>query len=169
MEINWKDKVEYIMLLKINILIGFLLLSISSYGQGIVPVSSDQREAKARVTSFQEERFSFRQTPEWKRHKVLKACGWSTLGVGSAMMIVGFCGDVISNWEGPEHHSGFKIAGYVGVGVTASSIPLFVFSHKNKKKAKQTGSLSLNYSNIVTPRTNGARKNQPALAVNIYF
>lgn len=77
------------MLLKINILIGFLLLSISSYGQGIVSVSSHQREAKTTVTSFQGERFSYRQTPEWKRHKALKACGWSTLGVGTAMMCGG--------------------------------------------------------------------------------
>lgn len=157
------------MLLKINILIGFLLLSISSYGQGIVPVSSDQKEAKTTVTSLQGEKFSYRQTPEWKRHKVLKACGWSTLGLGTTMMIVGFCGDVISNWDEPDYNPGFKIMGYIGVGVTASSIPLFVFSYKNKKKAKQARSLSLNYSNIATPGTNGTMKNQPALAINIHF
>lgn len=34
----------------------------------------------------------YKQTRYWKKHKRLKACGWTTLGIGVPTMVVGFVG-----------------------------------------------------------------------------
>lgn len=151
---------------KIYIIFGFLLCAINIYGQTSLPVYVNMQQNVNHNTGFQEENFLYKQTNEWKKHKIFKACGWSALGIGSAMMIVGFVGDVVKNWEGPEHSSTFKIVGYTGIGITAASIPLFIFSYKNKKEAF---SINAGCQTMYVPAPNGVIQQRPTIALSFKF
>ena len=70
----------------------------------------------------------YKQTRYWKKHKRLKACGWTTLGIGVPTMVVGFVGAVASGYESGGDGEGFGIVICAGAGLTVSSIPLFVFA-----------------------------------------
>mgnify|MGYP005917066535 CR=1 FL=1 len=146
---------------KINIILGFLLLSICIYGQKQPVYTGMEIGANARNIP------SYKLTPEWKKHKKYQAWGWTTFGVGSAMMIVGFMGNVIDNWEQPSPRYRFMVLGFTGVAVTAASVPLFVFSIKNKKKAR---SLRLGSGYLPCPLQNGSGiQSRPALSMGIDF
>ena len=80
----------------------------------------------------------YKQTRYWKKHKRLKACGWTTLGIGVPTMVVGFVGAVASGYESGGDGEGFGIVICAGAGLTVSSIPLFVFAVKNRQKAIET-------------------------------
>lgn len=80
----------------------------------------------------------YKQTRYWKKHKRLKACGWTTLGIGVPTMVVGFVGTVVSGYESGGDGEGFGIVICAGAGLTVSSIPLFVFAVKNRQKAIAT-------------------------------
>lgn len=80
----------------------------------------------------------YKQTRYWKKHKRLKACGWTTLGIGVPTMVVGFVGAVVSGYESGGDGEGFGIVICAGAGLTVSSIPLFVFAVKNRQKAIAT-------------------------------
>lgn len=80
----------------------------------------------------------YKQTRYWKKHKRLKACGWTTLGIGVPTMVVGFVGAVASGYESGGDGEGFGIVICAGAGLTVSSIPLFVFAVKNRQKAIAT-------------------------------
>lgn len=79
---------------------------------------------------------SYKDTRLWRRHRACKISGWTALGVGGSMMIVGFVGDVLANYESPSYNPGFRIVGCIGSGITAASIPLFAFAVKNKQRAE---------------------------------
>lgn len=68
-------------------------------------------------------------------------------------MISGFMGYVIDNMDGPTLRYRFMVLGFAGVAVTAASVPLFVFSIKNKKKAR---SLTLGSNMLASPLRNGS-------------
>ena len=144
---------------KVNIILGFLLFSICIYGQEkpVYTIASHSiPECRATTSSGNiayPVTFSYKLTPEWKTHKKCQAWGWTTLGVGSAMMIVGFMGDFIDNWERPTPRNRFKILGFTGVAITAASVPLFAFSIKNKNKAH---SISMGTSALASPTRNGS-------------
>ena len=80
----------------------------------------------------------YKQTRYWKKHKRLKTCGWTTLGIGVPTMVVGFVGAVVSGYESGGDGEGFGIILGAGAGLTVSSIPLFVFAVKNRQKAIAT-------------------------------
>ena len=82
--------------------------------------------------------FAYKDTRAWRVHRACKISGWTAFGVGGSMMIVGFVGDVLANWEEPSYSQNhtLRTMGYIGTGLTAASIPLFAFSVKNKKKAE---------------------------------
>ncbi len=69
----------------------------------------------------------YKQTRYWKKHKRLKACGWTTLGIGVPTMVVGFVGAVVSGYESGGDGEGFGIVICAGAGLTVSSIPLFLY------------------------------------------
>ncbi|WP_425884162.1 hypothetical protein ACPYIV_16940 [Parabacteroides sp. ASD2025] len=144
---------------RINIILGFLIFSICIYGQEkpVYTIASlHTLESRATTSSGNivcPIPFSYKLTPEWKTHKKCQAWGWTTFGVGSAMMIVGFMGNVIDNWEQPVPRNRFKILGFTGVAVTAASVPLFAFSIKNKNKAR---SLKLGTGTLASPLRNGS-------------
>ncbi len=132
---------------KINIILVFLIFSICIYGQKQPVYTGMEIGANAQNVP------SYKLTPEWKTHKKCQAWGWTTFGVGSAMMIVGFMGDFIDNWERPTPRNRFKILGFTGVALTAASVPLFVFSIKNKNKAR---SISMGTGALASPTRNGS-------------
>ena len=131
---------------KISIILGFLLFSICVYGQK--PVYTDMETGLNA-----EKRLSYKLTPEWEKHKKYQARGWTAFGIGSAMVISGFMGYAIDNMDGPTTRYRFMILGFAGVAVTAASVPLFVFSIKNKKKAR---SISLGSNTLASPLQNGS-------------
>lgn len=80
----------------------------------------------------------YKQTRYWKKHKTLKACGWTALGIGVPTMVVGFAGAVVSGYGSGGDGKAFGIILCAGAGLTVSSIPLFTFSVKNRQKAIAT-------------------------------
>ena len=111
-------------------LIFFLSLSFAFFfavrGMAACPVSDNLPEVPA----------SYKDTHAWRVHRACKISGFTALGVGGSMMIVGFVGDVLANYESPSYNPGFRIVGCVGAGVTAASIPLFALAVKNRQKAE---------------------------------
>lgn len=115
----------------------------------------------------------YKQTVYWKKHKKLKRYAFGALGLGVCGTIVGWYGMIAnsayvnSDWENDG-----KVWGYVfvtGVGLTASSIPLFVVSYVNKKRAKKSVEYSLKSSNIHLISPNGRWQTQPAVGFCINF
>lgn len=78
---------------KILWILGFWMLSISIYGQQ-QPVYRDSfflHESKnLNLPDINQPNIlSNKLNPEWQKHKYFQALGWTTLGVGTTMMIVG--------------------------------------------------------------------------------
>lgn len=123
---------------------------------------------------------SYKQTAYWKKHKIFKGCGFGTLGLGLCGTFVGVCGalgsaynenyqSISNSTRNDKEEKAFDIIAYVGVGLIASSIPLFILSNEYKIKAKENVRLLLNSSTIYMPSINGRMKPQPALSVCISF
>ena len=106
----------------------------------------------------------FEQTIYWKKHMKLKKYAFGTLGLGVCGTIVGWIGEVgnnahtNSNWK--NDGKAWDVVLGIGLGLTVSSIPLFVLSHKNKKKAKESVEFSLKSSNIDLAMPNGMKHTQ---------
>lgn len=112
---------------------------------------------------------AYKQTPYWKRYKVLKGCAWGALGLGiCGTGVTGFIMVVHGSYSGSES-SLYTALLITSLGVTASSIPLFIFANKNKIKAKRTVELSLNASHIYMSLPNGRQQVEPALGLCINF
>lgn len=115
----------------------------------------------------------YEQTIYWKKHKKLKKYAFSTLGLGICGTIVGWIGEVgntaytNSNWK--NDGKAWDVVLGIGIGLTVSSIPLFVISHKNKKKAKESVEFSLKSSNVHLDLPNGMKQTQHAVGVCINF
>lgn len=111
----------------------------------------------------------YKHSPYWKKHKVCKALGWTSLGVGIPAIGLGLVYGIASvESTNPDKDS--KIAATIlitGVSLTFASIPLFVIGHRYKKKALL---LSFGGQSLITPSQNGwATRNQPAFMVRIGF
>ncbi|MCI6476548.1 MAG: hypothetical protein SPE38_04630 [Prevotella sp.] len=154
----------------------FLIYALSAKAQGhesysptclSSPLSIYEEVEKANMQE------AYKQTIYWKKHKKLKRYAYSVLGLGVCSTIVGWIGAVGNNahtnknWK--EDGKAWDVVLVVGVGLTVSSIPLFVFSHKNKKKAKESVELSLTSSNIHLDLPNGMKQAQHAVGVCINF
>ncbi len=115
----------------------------------------------------------YKQTAYWKKHKRLKVYAFSALGLGIGGTLVGWVGSVGNNaYTNSNWREDGKVWNYVfaaGLCLTVSSIPLFIISHKNKKKAKNSIEFSLNSSTIHVTLPNGMGQTQPALGVCINF
>ena len=127
---------------KLQLILVFLVFSISFYGHK--PVYRDSLFlSKSELltpsgTNLPNVVPSYKLTHEWQRHKTFQTLGWTALGTGTTLMIVGAGGSYFKNEESTLFYSLF----YSGIAVTSSSIPLFVYSIKNKQKAlnEETGS-----------------------------
>ena len=115
----------------------------------------------------------YKQTAYWKKHKWLRKYAWAALGLGVCGTVVGWIGEAgntahtNSNWK--EDGKVWDVVLVAGIGLTASSIPLFVFSHKNKRKAKETVEFSFRSSNIHWVSPNGMKQAQRVLGLCISF
>ena len=93
--------------------------------------------------------------------------------MGVCGTIVGWIGEVgnnvytNSNWK--NDGKAWDVVLGIGLGLTVSSIPLFVLSHKNKKKAKESVEFSLKSSNIDLAMPNGMKQTQHAVGVCMNF
>ena len=111
----------------------------------------------------------YKQTVYWKKHKRFKRYAFSALGVGICSTYVGWVwmvGNAYTNNDGSK--ACVAIWG-TGIGLTLSSIPLFVISHKNKRKAKKSVDFSLNSSPIQLELPNGRKQTQYAVGACINF
>ena len=113
--------------------------------------------------------FDYRQTPEWKRYKTLKICGWTALGVSMPMVMVGFLGDLDNAYGDGKPNAIFDILVCTGVGLGVASIPLLTFAYINRHKAKKKAALSLTASHVGTIGTDSGRQSSPALGISISF
>ena len=106
----------------------------------------------------------YKNSVYWKRHKVLRSCAWSAFGVGLGCTAVGYVGCVVSFYTG-SRAGVFPALFTGGVCLTASSLPLFIFSYTTKKKANQA---YLTTGNIQS-YSPGMNQQQPALSLHVYF
>lgn len=110
-------------------------VNIDSLSMNYIPSSTATIYAAKNKMDSQDK---YKQTRYWKKHKTLKACGWTALGIGVPAIVVGFAGAVASGYESGGDGEAFGIIICAGAGLTVSSIPLFVFSVKNRQKAIAT-------------------------------
>lgn len=115
----------------------------------------------------------YEQTIYWKKYKKLKIYAFTTVGLGLCGTIVGLIGAVgnnaytNSNWK-DDGRAWDAVLG-ISIGLTISSIPLFVISHKNKKKAKESVEFSLRGSNVYLDLPNGMKQTRHAVGVCVNF
>lgn len=115
----------------------------------------------------------YKQSVYWKKHKKLRKYAFSVLGIGVCGTISGWIGELSntaytnSNWK--EDGKAWDVVLGVGIGLTISSIPLFVISHKNKKKAKETVEFSLSNSYIHIALPNGMKQTKNGIGIRINF
>lgn len=113
------------------------------------------------------------QNVYWEKHKKLKRYAFSALGLGVCGTIVGWIGVfgnnayTNSNWK--NDRKAWNVVLGAGIGLTVSSIPLFIISHKNKEKAREKLEFSLKSSNIHSVLPNGMTQIQQAVGLNITF
>lgn len=71
----------------------------------------------------------------WQQHKTFQTLGWTSLGIGVPLTLAGLVATLANAVNG---HDNSPAANWVlgsGVVLSTSSIPLFIFSHKYKKRA----------------------------------
>lgn len=71
----------------------------------------------------------------WQKHKTFQALGWTSLGIGVPLTLLGLVTTIANAYNGNDNPTGTKVMLGAGAVLTASSIPLFIFSHKYKKRA----------------------------------
>lgn len=97
--------------------------------------------------------------------------GWTSVGVGGAILIVGFIGDFLDNYEKScdEEKIRFRVVWCMGAGIAAASVPLLTFAYINRHKAKKAAALSLTASRLSVDLPTGGRQSRPTLGISINF
>lgn len=108
----------------------------------------------------------YKQTKEWKTSKALRIAGWSALGVGLPTAFYGTVLVGMVNLESGNVGSSIVVL-IVGGTLTLSSIPLFIVSHRYKKKAMNKVDIGL--TPIYTPSYTGNTVYTPAVNFSIRF
>lgn len=128
---------------RVVIIVMFMfLLSTSIYG--LNPLSVYVANNNTNYIDIQKEDiFNYKQSTEWRKFKMFRACGWTALGVGSTMVVVGsiVCA-VATNSEAGGGIDPLVAIPCVGGGLCIASIPLFVYANKNWHKALSLGATS---------------------------
>ena len=101
-----------------------------------------------------------------KKSKNQKTIGWILLGSGGGLIITG----IIVQSSNERNHGGSSSGGeiaLVGIVPTLVSIPFFISSSKNKRKA---ASIAVSNQNLFLPEQNwAALKTQPTITLKIAF
>ncbi len=117
-------------------------------------------------------KMQYKNTAYWKKHKRLKRWAWGTLGAGVPVTFVGCLVELAVHYNDDPYDDntfGLYTPLLVGAALMLSSIPLFVFSYTNAKKAKQSVSANFTVDNIYVEQPNGRRQTQPAVGIQINF
>lgn len=101
----------------------------------------------------------------WHRYKTYKTCAWTTLSIGGAAALTGIVGKAIdkSTNENYTHESNrhWNIPIFAGLGVAATSVPLFMCANHAKQYAVEPPSTP-----IVTIKNKSAKKKHDADVIN---
>lgn len=165
------DPKFFIMAHRIFLLLLLLLCTGNIKAGSVDSLSVDGIQANT-VISFatnniiEDAQVSYKNTVYWKKHKVLKGCAWTALGIGVGGTVVGFIEKFGSTMNGNNEDALWDGIFISGVCLTVSSIPLFIYSHKNKKKALQAYVL---VDNIRVNLPGEMKYSRPALGFGIYF
>ncbi len=112
---------------------------------------------------------SYKSTPEWHTYKVLRACGWTSLGVGVTAMGAGvFLGLAIASIEGGKKAWPGAVVFSSGAVLTAASIPLLVTAYRYRSKA-QKSYISIGATRLTAPDLSPTYASTPALSLSITF
>ena len=153
----------------ILVFIFVFLLSANIYEQKASPVNV-YRNTNVNYTGIVEsdQPLGYKQIREWKKFKTLQVCGWTALGAGSAMVVVGsfvFAFATEDKWDGDGVDPLIALP-CTGAALVVASVPMLVFAYKHKRKAK---SLSFTASSLSVDLPNGSRQAQPALGLCLHF
>ena len=115
------------------------------------------------VTSYEYpwSQWSRTHTP-YHKYKVLRACGWTALGVGSTVTLFGSILCAFAG-QGTDIPGPMLAIPVVGGALTAASVPTLVFAYKNRRKALAIGATQ---QILYTPMR---QERQPALALRLSF
>lgn len=111
--------------------------------------------------------FNYKMTKEWKRYKVLRAVGWSALGVGIPATLGGLVGVGVSVIGG-DPYGGFIAILAAGGVLTLSSIPILISAYHYRSKAKKVA-FELRMAQVSNPGMNNRQSFQPALGIALRF
>jgi hypothetical protein len=103
----------------------------------------------------------------WQKSKNQNTAGWIMLSGGLALSVIGTIGlnATFNLWEESSAADAYSIMILTGTGLSLGSIPLFIASHRNHKKA---ANLSFKSQHIFIPQQNSVVfKSQPALSLVI--
>ncbi len=129
-----------------------------------VPTSYDPSTSGGKFSPYTiNESFDYKKTKEWKKYKVLRACGWSSLAVGipitfGGAVLVAFAD--IQNGNGGGAGVPFIVSGGV---MTLASVPLLISAYHYRNKAKNLG-LGIGIRAIATPCYQSSMWYNPALS-----
>lgn len=109
----------------------------------------------------------YKEPDYWKRHKVLKACAWTSVSAGAVLIYGGLVWGLASGYvDDIKEGKGWAIMMGTGAGLAAASIPLFVYSRKNRKKALR---LSTGVGSVQKPLPCGSISLLPAIGISLHF
>lgn len=175
----------------IFILLCILITSLSAYSQDEITLTLDNSQDMTMQTSefisentsetlsvvqmygesaFSESTagtFDYKTTQEWRTYKVLRAVGWSSLGVGIPTTFYGLIGLGLSLNDGGNGHPFIAIIA-TGGALTLSSIPLLIIANKYKTKAKKVD-LSVGVTSINSPSIYNRIDYAPAISFALNF
>ncbi|MCM1050597.1 MAG: hypothetical protein NC349_01420 [Paenibacillus sp.] len=167
----------------IFILLCVLITSLCAYSQDEISLTLDDSQDMTMQTSetisvvqmhresaFNEiatRTFDYKNTQEWRIYKVLRAVGWSSLGVGIPTTFYGLVGLGLSLNDGGNGHPFIAIIA-TGGALTLSSIPLLIIANKYKRKAKKIA-LNVGVTSINSPSIYNRIDYAPAISFALNF
>lgn len=112
---------------------------------------------------------AYKNTAEWGKYKVLRAIGWSCLGVGVAAGVTGPFIMIVNHEMSPNPTPwvGATIWG-TGIALTAASIPLLIVAYHYRSKAKKMN-FSVGMAPLEVPSYNGRFCSLPAFNLSLTF
>lgn len=112
----------------------------------------------------------YKQTKYWEKRRKLLIGGGFCVGVGVVGAAVGAIAIGLSDIYADGDKGGAAAAFFAPASaLVAGGVTMFVFAHRNKRRAKRAVGLSLNVSPVEVRRPDGARSQQPALGICIRF
>ena len=107
----------------------------------------------------------YKQSRDWTRYKVLRAFGWTSLGIGVPTTLFGLYVTCMQTLDGGDSSLGVTALITGGV-LTISSIPLLITANHYKRKAKR---LEMSLSAMEMPKYIDKSGYVPALKFSISF